>query len=401
MKTSMKTTITLLLVLIAGAVGLGGCSDHGPSKNPSANVSYVLPVAFNEIKLMSYNVENLFDWEHDEGNTDWEYLPINHPLKERCKEISVGFYREACYKTDWTEGRARLKVSQLKRVVDVQGELPDVLGLAEVENEKIVAVLAEELGYERFKVTHGPDERGIEVALLFNETRLRMLSSRSIPVIFEEESHKEKPTRDILGVYFEVRATGDILAVYVNHWPSQSATSPKRVRAALALRKAVDEDSGQYPNRFHYVAMGDFNTIQADDPHPIETVLSDRAWNHRASNVHATYWAESYKQDPQGMKDKMPLGTYFYKRDLQWNLLDLFLVGPTLTDGERLEVRPETYRIVGPKFATEPFVFTYDNGKAQQEVPVLSIPLRQNRASTSAADAGYSDHFPIVVKLKF
>ena len=40
-------------------------------------------------QLMSFNVENLFDNEHDPEHLDWEYLPKSHPLKRRgCQTIS-------------------------------------------------------------------------------------------------------------------------------------------------------------------------------------------------------------------------------------------------------------------------------------------------------------------------
>ena len=37
----------------------------------------------------------------------------------------------------------------------------------EVENEKVVSRLAKKLGYQKFEITNSPDERGVDVALLY------------------------------------------------------------------------------------------------------------------------------------------------------------------------------------------------------------------------------------------
>jgi hypothetical protein len=119
-------------------------------------------------EIMFYNVHNLFDAEHDEGKNDWEHLPLSYPGKrENCLKIKVASFRKNCLETDWTDEKVELKLNQLaEAITSNRKDIPDLLGLAEIENEGVVARLAKKLGYEQLWVSNSPDERGIEVALL-------------------------------------------------------------------------------------------------------------------------------------------------------------------------------------------------------------------------------------------
>ena len=83
-------------------------------------VDWVMPAESNEIKVMTYNVENLFDTNHDEGKQDYEFLPVTHPLKSEC--ATLGKYRKPCEETDWTPEKMMMKISQIHRLVQAQGE---------------------------------------------------------------------------------------------------------------------------------------------------------------------------------------------------------------------------------------------------------------------------------------
>ena len=58
------------------------------------------------VKVVFYNVENLFDYSHDEGKRDWTFLPLGYPGKRRgCERISDRFFRQMCLETDWNRER--------------------------------------------------------------------------------------------------------------------------------------------------------------------------------------------------------------------------------------------------------------------------------------------------------
>ena len=139
--------------------------------------------------VMFWNVECLFD-------------PFDDPLKND-DEFTAGALRH------WTWSRFEKKrdgiVQTIMAVADQTGELPALVGLAEVENRMVVSqlvrkTLLEELGYGYIH-RESPDERGIDVALLYRKDCFRPLAvdSLRIPGIV---------TRDIL--YVKMRRLSQI-----------------------------------------------------------------------------------------------------------------------------------------------------------------------------------------------
>ena len=168
------------------------------------------------LEVMTYNLENLFDTFHDEHHEDFEYLPFGHPAKEEgCSQIDNSYYRGKCFRNNWDMQQFNTKVQSVVDVIRRQGKaLPDILTLVEIESERALSVLAEELGYEHFYVTDGLDKRGINVGVLINlRSDLNIVSFEEIEL---DESRLKKPTRNILEVTLQY---GDeILKIYVNHW---------------------------------------------------------------------------------------------------------------------------------------------------------------------------------------
>jgi len=341
----------------------------------------VVPVASNEIKIMNYNVENLFDTEHDEGKTDWEYLPIKSPLKENCK--SQGPYRRSCEETNWISSHLQAKLYQLRGVIMSQGSLPDILTLEEVENENIVKTMAKLLGYRYYVMTNSPDKRGIDVAILFNEGKIKYIN-----YVERRLSDSHLKSRNLLGANFSLAGSREVLGVYVNHWPSQGKPSSARVGAAMDLRKLVDEVASYYPDNYHVVLAGDFNTIDQDKPHPFKEVIQDPKWDQRFFDAQDLFERLNLRG-----KVNMPLASYFYSRERTWNKLDRFFVNKTLVDGKGVEIVQEWFRVIAPKFA----LYEY---KSKYFPDPFYVPLRSNHNGDSPTTAGYSDHFPVVMKIR-
>ena len=119
-------------------------------------------------RVMSWNVENLFDTHHDTLKNDNEFLPdaIRH----------------------WNYTKYKKKLADMARVITAVGEWnpPALVGLCEVENDSVLRDLTQrsplkELGY-RYVMTSSPDLRGIDVALLYQRDLFKLLSFRSIPI---------------------------------------------------------------------------------------------------------------------------------------------------------------------------------------------------------------------------
>ena len=155
-------------------------------------------------RVMSWNVENLFDTHHDTLKNDNEFLPdaIRH----------------------WNYTKYKKKLADMARVITAVGEWnpPALVGLCEVENDSVLRDLTQrsplkELGY-RYVMTSSPDLRGIDVALLYQRDLFKLLSFRSIPI---PSFKHHRPTRDLLHVS-GLLLTGDTLDVIVCHLPSRS-----------------------------------------------------------------------------------------------------------------------------------------------------------------------------------
>ena len=176
------------------------------------------PVLF---QVMSYNVENCFDTADNPDVADEEFLPSGERY--------------------WTEGRYYRKLQHIAQVIQSAGgwNTPALVGLCEVENDSVMHHLLtrtslRQLDY-RYCITHGQDQRGINVALLYQRDQFRWLGAEEIEITLPQ---KERPTRNILHVWGEIQ-TSDTVDVFVCHMPSRSggeiASRPKRLLAANRL----------------------------------------------------------------------------------------------------------------------------------------------------------------------
>ncbi|MCR4921180.1 MAG: endonuclease/exonuclease/phosphatase family protein [Bacteroidaceae bacterium] len=201
-----------------------------------------------EWSCLFWNVENLFDCHHDTLKNDYEFLPDS----ER----------------GWSPWRYWRKLDALSRVLaavaDDEGDWPMLVGLAEVENDSVMRDLSRRsplraAGYQ-YVLTNSPDERGVDVALLYQPERFRLLEWHAVGIPSREYGFR--PTRDILYAAGLV-ATGDTLHVLVVHLPSRAGNrrgnNAHRRLAVERLRQAVDSLAGK-----PLLVMGDFNSEASD-----------------------------------------------------------------------------------------------------------------------------------------
>ncbi|OYZ13467.1 MAG: hypothetical protein B7Y39_17590 [Bdellovibrio sp. 28-41-41] len=346
----------------------------------------------NKIRVMSYNVENLFDTVHDQGKNDYEFLPNSNPEKSQfCKTARDP---KRCMSVDWTQPRYAQKLAQIRNVfAAIPGGFPQIMGLIEIENENVVKQLASVLGFKGQVTANGPDERGIDVALMYNESeKLKFVNANSIRL---DPSKLGKPTRDILEVNFKVLTSAgwQALAIYVNHWPSQNNPVQSRIVAAQTLAPIV---KAKIASGGHVVAMGDFNTVARDNPNPLNMF----------SQVAGVYDLDAVfrKNAPtSGINLALvPQGTNFYpgsnnRPAMSWDVLDRFYVSPSMVTRSSMIVDWSSYRIFShPGLTTS---YTYKSGPYAGKT-VNDVPFRYNHMADKPAQAGYSDHFPILLDIK-
>ena len=195
-------------------------------------------------RIVFYNVENLFDTKDDPLKQDDEFTPKG--------------------KKHWTNVRYMTKLRCLADAVKVAGgtKLPLVLGMAEVENRKVLDdLISKTLLIEgNYEIVHqdGPDNRGIDVALLFCQNKIQLLASHFYPIYFSEDTTIK--TRDVL--YAKMLYHVDTLHFFVCHFPSmvggEKQSEWKREKVATLVREKVDS-LFQLNVEAKILIMGDLN----------------------------------------------------------------------------------------------------------------------------------------------
>ena len=206
-------------------------------------------------RIAFWNVENLFDARHDTLRNDLDFTPYgsqhwnSRKLQHKCNQI---------YKAIVAMGWDSLSHSEKY--------LPALVGLAEVENASVLRELCRgtplrKTGYD-FVHYESPDERGIDVALLYRPDLLRIAGARAIRV---SDSAGGFLTRDLLSVLV-ITNGGDTLALFVCHLPSKrggSLAEAHRHRIATLLRHEMDSMRLLHPQAI-VLTIGDFNAAPTE-----------------------------------------------------------------------------------------------------------------------------------------
>lgn len=199
-----------------------------------------------QLTIMSYNVENFFHPSVDSLNPDVEYTPKG----SRC----------------WSYSRFSRKAEQIARVIaaSVPDGYPDLVALNEVESDSCLIRLCRKMPNYPYRFIHfdSPDRRGIDVALLYDSTRLCLLAARPVPVALPEA-----PTRDLLYASFLVDKS-DTLHIIACHLPSQvggyAASQWKRDSAKAVILHLTDSILAASATA-RIIVCGDMNMPPKDD----------------------------------------------------------------------------------------------------------------------------------------
>lgn len=305
-----------------------------------------------DFTVMFYNVENLFDTEDDTTRNDEEFLP-------------EGARR-------WTASRYYRKLNSIARAVAAAGEweLPSLIGLCEVENEKVLRdlVYGTLLSAGNYGIVHrdSPDPRGIDLALLYRRDQFSMLQadawlpaeSDSIPV----------QTRNIL--YAKLTDGNDTLHCVICHLPSRRggvlAAGGLRERMIRLAGEGIDSIMSVPCGRASVIVMGDFNTA------PGESLMTGFAEQTGIVNL-------SSAEAGQGR------GSYRYQGT--WEMIDQVLVSKPMTDSTGVfQAVQGSFRVVDA-----PFLLTADeNYPGSKPYPTYG---------GYRYSGGYSDHLPVTVRI--
>jgi endonuclease/exonuclease/phosphatase family metal-dependent hydrolase len=317
----------------------------------------------NLISIGFYNVENLFDIVNDPKTNDDEFR----------------FYGNK----KWDSKRYYDKLDKLSYTIDQIGKeetnnSPVLLGLAEVENKHVLKDLTEnnQIKDSEYSIIHfdSPDERGIDVALLYKQKYFTITDSKSIAVDLTNKDGSIDYTRDIL--YVSGKLQNVDLHIFVIHFPSKrlnDINKDKRNIASELLRKHIDEIF-VLEKSANIIVMGDFN----DNP--------------KADTVKGKLKTEREKHqlDDQALYNPMEKlleegeGSLFYKRNKF--LFDQILFSKNLLNEDA------SIKLVKTAVFNADFL-------AEQEGKYKGSPFRTYIGKRYFG--GYSDHFPVYSILEY
>ena len=303
-----------------------------------------------------YNLENLFDTIHDDGKNDYDFLP------------------DGRYAWNTTKYEAKLKnlahvLSELSRGKVPQG--PACIGVAEVENKRVLNDLLKQPALAQYKYVHyeGPDERGIDCALLYDSLQFQVKHSKLV-----YSAPFEGDTTDLTRGFLVVDGSlaGERLCLIVNHWPSRGSGEEYRIHAARQV-KALKDSLFREGRHLKLIVMGDLNDDPMDESLQVLGARKDK--EQVGEQEFYNPWWKTLEDDG--------IGTLCYRG--KWNLFDQIVLTRPLLEGQGglLYDGNEVFR--------PDYLFQHDD-------KYEGYPLRTHGGRKWLN--GYSDHLPTIVYLR-
>ncbi len=310
------------------------------------------------VRIMFYNVENLFDVYDDPHKDDNEFLPS-------------GVMR-------WNLTRYNKKINSLYKTIVAAGEWtpPPVVAFCEVETRKVLEdlVYGTYLSKYNYGIVHeeSSDPRGINVCLIYRKDCVGIIDYRYwIPQGIKRENFT---TRSVL--YTKMVISSDTIHVIVNHWPSRRggvlAMEGLRMKIAAMVREKADSIIKSSYLEAKIIILGDFNSTPDDQDMSLLTASAE-------SGISLVNLSDSLAANGSG--------TYRYRGT--WEMIDQVIVSEKLltscnglyTNVKLLQIfNPDFLLIKDPKYPGFSPLSTYRGYRYQ---------------------GGFSDHLPVLLDLKF
>ena len=305
-------------------------------------------VRAEEFFIAHWNVENLFDTVDDPNVSGDEEFTPDSPKH-------------------WDDKRLETKVDNLSKIICKMndGHGPDVLGLCEVENRKVVEMLVAKLGTlgRDYQIVHkdSPSERGIDCALVYDAKVFKLADSKFHHVDAGNTVHRRSQAGE---------RRGAALCVCRPSAGPDARRGPAQCRRG---RAAPRRNPGRRPERLTRLrSAGDFN----EDPDSV--ALKD--------HLHAV---DSSDQMPAGaVFDTSSLvhaagkGTFVW--DDKWQMLDHIILMPGMLDEAGYHWKADSSQPV--EFPEQLF-----HSKREGAIDSPSKSYSKNNFHTD----GYSDHLPV------
>lgn len=305
-----------------------------------------------------YNLENLFDTLDNPNVNDDEFTPKGF------RNYNGKIYFDKLEKLSTV-------ISQIG--VEINPDGPAILGVAEIENDSVLHDLVKQKLIEKRNYQmvwyDSKDFRGIDVGLLYNPKYFKVIESNKLFVQLPSGSKDAYYTRDILWV--KGNLDGEIVHIYVNHWPSRSGgekrSAPGRNAAAQVCKNHIDSIAKIEPNA-KVIVMGDLN----DDPinESVSKILGAKGKQEDVQKGGLfNPWVDMYKKG---------IGTLAYQD--AWGLFDQIIIS-----------QPWLNKNQNGLFFYQQHIF-FKEYMVENQGRYKGYPMRTWDGNSYRG--GYSDHFP-------
>ncbi len=303
-----------------------------------------------------YNVENLFTPD----------IPPIHQLDPTASGLQNWDKRKYDNKL--------LKIAQVFQLIqENEKSMPMIIGLSEVQGRKPLEDLVELDPFNsNFGIVHyeSMDERGVDVALLYDKSKIEIISSEPLSYIFAVENKDSEyydTTRDVL--FCKIKYLETIINVFVLHLPSKREKDVNKSKREYILKDLNQKISTLISSTGEAViVLGDFNE------NPDEEMITNFIYDNDFNKILVNPYGDLFKNDKFStfhyknglLFDQMILSTHFFKSTFPISFKDA-----KVFNHEKLSNWDQ-------KFAGRPF---------------------RTYAGTRYL-GGYSDHFPILTVVR-
>lgn len=320
----------------------------------------------------------------------------------------------------WTKPAYKLKLEHLAALLrEVSSDTPPaILGLAEVENDRVAQDLLKAVGWTEMRLVEDPAARlaGNDLVIFHDPAILKQSGAAK-----SHNVHNRYATRDLLEVDF-TNSRGASLGVIAAHWPSRRISNSEALRIGLAdytlrllqerLKYSKDElftaqGRAKMPSmrslteRWNrsILLFGDFNDS------PFDTSISDVLGAKRTLRSvqdpprlpkgRGLTAVEHYLQRQFSLFNPSwkllsdgggPVGTHYWQGD--WYLLDQVILSRGVMSPGTIDYVPDSLALHAPRYVDGP------HGRIEVTT-ATGVP----KAFDAAKMDGVSDHLPLTFEL--
>lgn len=270
---------------------------------------------------------------------------------------------------NWDDYKYNLKVRKITNVFrfieEDFGQLPSVIGLAEIGNLSVLEDLTNDNStIKDYEIVYQPskDSRGLSVAMLFDKSKFTLSKYQILQ--FPMDENVEYDTRDIL--HAEFLSDGKKLHVFVLHMPSKRNHDVKKDFRNYILEKLSETLQELFEKGEAIILMGDFN----DNPNAdtIKQLCLDKNGSEVLSNPFETLYHQNQFSTFHGKKG-VCFDQIFYTKNALLKNFSFKNIEAEIYNNLRLRNKDSKNN----KYPSRTF-------------------------SGSRYMGGYSDHFPVILK---